>query len=611
MENGLVGTDVNPIAAHLTSSSLAAIGEGEPYGNTRIGWVDVGGAEGRTGSIEYFERAQVGDLFTTYGGRSTGDEPADKTTVDVPDGSFRWLLMNPPYSRTRGKQSAFDIAGLTDSERKRCQKRWGLLIGGEPANKKAGMGATYLVLAARKVKPGGRIGFVLPLTAAFAESWAQTRQMIEREFKDIVALTVAAGQALGRDALSADTGMEEMLLVATRRENTVVRPYRRTTPAAPICCVTLRKPLARLGEAGEIGRAIIQALSKLRGVGHWRPIRAGDDELGIVLVFEAGGEGAPWGPLGATKPDLALAADTLAKGRIDYVVDEPIPLPVPMSTMADLFDVGPTHDLIGHPHGGDGRGAFEFHRIKPHLRPDKTVQGLSDSELALAVGGADAIGRDRALWGVASKQQKRLLVGPTHKGVSPAGVGSRKDREKMRAKRSDLFYARNMRWTSQALLAASSVAPLMGGRAWTTLAHSDPRVKRASALWVNSIFGMVVHWTQGQRTHAGRSTTQIDALKQIPVPRLDQLDDAALERATALFQELQTVLLAPACRAHADPTRAAIDQAVVSFLDLPQEAIHAAARLRLLWCSEPSVHGWNRKALSLLQKAGVATVPRN
>ena len=178
MENGLVGTDVNPIAAHLTSSSLAAIGEGEPYGNTRIGWVDVGGAEGKTGSIEYFERAQVGDLFTTYGGRSTGDEPADKSTVDVPDGSFRWLLMNPPYSRTRGGQSAFDIAGLTESERKQCQRRWGKLVKDEPTNRKAGMGATYLALAARKVKAGGRIGFVLPLTAAFAESWAPTRQMI-------------------------------------------------------------------------------------------------------------------------------------------------------------------------------------------------------------------------------------------------------------------------------------------------------------------------------------------------------------------------------------------------------------------------------------------------
>ena len=32
MESGLIGTDISPIAAHLTASSLAAIGMGEPYG---------------------------------------------------------------------------------------------------------------------------------------------------------------------------------------------------------------------------------------------------------------------------------------------------------------------------------------------------------------------------------------------------------------------------------------------------------------------------------------------------------------------------------------------------------------------------------------------------
>lgn len=42
MEQGIVGADVSPIAAHLTASSLAAIGYGEPYGETHIGWVEAG-----------------------------------------------------------------------------------------------------------------------------------------------------------------------------------------------------------------------------------------------------------------------------------------------------------------------------------------------------------------------------------------------------------------------------------------------------------------------------------------------------------------------------------------------------------------------------------------
>ena len=51
MEKGLYGADVSPIAAHLTSSSLAVASK-QPYGKTNIGWVGVG-SPNMTGSIEY------------------------------------------------------------------------------------------------------------------------------------------------------------------------------------------------------------------------------------------------------------------------------------------------------------------------------------------------------------------------------------------------------------------------------------------------------------------------------------------------------------------------------------------------------------------------------
>ena len=159
----------------------------------------------------------------------------------------------------------------------------------------------------------------------------------------------------------------------------------------------------------------------------------------------------------------------------------------------------------------------------------------------------------------------------------------------MRRYQSTLFYARNMRWTSQALLAATTQRSTMGGRAWTTLEHKDARVQKAFALWTNSTFGMVVHWTQGQRTHTGRSTTQIGALKQIPCPRLDRLKDAALNQAAADFDLLAETDLLPACQAHRDQARVAIDESVIRMLELPSQAIATIATLRWLWCNEPSV----------------------
>lgn len=581
MENGLIGTDVSPIAAHLTSSSLAAIGVGEPYGKTRIGWVRVGREKGKSssgtldksskvaiGSLDYFKNDEVRDLLDDIAGSSTGTGENSDTSVHIPENSIDWVLMNPPYSRTRSKQSAFDIAGLSDPERQECQAEWKKAVKNEPVTLTAGMAASFLALARRKVKPGGRIGFVLPLTAAFADTWAGTRRMIEREFTDITALAVAAGKALGKDALSADTGMEEMILVATRCRK-VAKKH------APIKCVTLNVPVTRSGEAGEVARAIL-ATGQAGATGPGRPIMAGKSEIGQIFVFNAGGEGAPWGPLGVTHSGLAAAAENLATGRLDFI-GKSMKLSVAMTTLGELFSVGPTHDLIGHPAGGDGRGAFTFYPIKRS---------------------ADAVGPDRALWAANKKAQRSLVVLPTHKGVPVQGRDAKW--QEMRSRQGTLFYSRNMRWTSQALLAATTKHPAMGGNAWAALGHDDVRVRKAFALWMNSTLGMMVHWTRGQRTHAGRSMAKTRALGQIPCPRLDRLSGKKLDFAAATFDKLASAELLPTCQAHADAARQEIDSAVVSMLGLPKDAIEVVAELRFLWCREPSVHGNDKKALSLL-----------
>ena len=568
METGLIGTDVSPIAAHLTSASLAAIGTGEPYGSTRIGWVKVGGRLSAIGSLDYFKKDEIRDLWDSVAGSSTGAGDGKELSVHIPDDSIDWILMNPPYSRTRGGQSAFDIAGLSKVERDACQNKWKEAVKNEPVKRTAGMAASFLALARKKVKPGGRIGFVLPLTAAFAESWEKTRRMLEREFSDITALAVAAGQALGKDALSADTGMEEMILVATRRKKSSAK-------SALIKCVTLYRPVTKLGEAGETARAVFRVVNEVDSIGLSKPITVGETEIGQVYAYDAGNECAPWGPLGAIHTGLAIAADRMTRGRLEFL-DKSMDLDIGMTTLEELFHVGPTHDMIGHLHGGDGRGAFEFFKVK---------------------GRADAVGADRAMWAADGGNKRSLVVLPTHKGVS---VDNRKSRE-MRARKAKLFYARGMSWGSQALLAATTKHAALGGRAWTALGHDDPRVRNAFALWANSTLGMIVHWTRGQRTQAGRSPTQIRALSRIPCPRLDRLGDSRLNNAAAMFDEMASLRLSPACHAHADEARWKIDLAVIDMLGLPDDANEIVEALRFLWCCEPSVVRSNdKKALAHL-----------
>ena len=582
MEAGLRGTDISPIAAHLTSSILANIGKGRSYGETQVGWIKVGGVPAQTGALEYLAGSVAEDLFGLSHGRAGGVN-REVLSVELLHGSVDWVLMNPPYSRTRGGQSAFDLTGLTEDDRKRCQKRWGMLMKDEPAQLRAGMAASFLVVAKHKAKPGtGRIGFVLPLTCAFADTWRETRGMVESEFKEIVVIATASGASLHRVGFSADTGMEEMLLVATRRKTPT------KVSRAVLHCVTLYEPCTRSGEAGELGRAIEIAMARCVGAGMTHPITVGNSEVGCIIVMQTNGDGSPWNMVGVTHGGLALAADALTRGTIDHIVGTPIPLGLEMGTIEEIFDVGPTHDLLGHPKGGHPRGAFEFHQVTT-----KT----------------DAVGRDRALWRADAKKQRSLRVLPTHKGIAPPGVGSSDQRGRMRATASTLFYARNLRWTSQALLAASTDRPSLGGRAWTALKHNDLRVQKAFALWWNSTLGLIVHWTQGQRTQSGRSPTQIGALRKIPCPRLDRLSDAALELAATRFDILSDRVLLPAKDAAVDSVRPQIDDAVIEVLEFHKEGMllqrvpnsdsfpeseirSVTAMLCELWCAESSVHGW-------------------
>lgn len=74
--------------------------------------------------------------------------------------------------------------------------------------------------------------------------------MIEEDFEDIIAIISSEG------SLSADTGMQEMLLTATRRQEKSRQP-------SSIHCVTLCSIPSRLGEASEVARAIRQAIGKV------------------------------------------------------------------------------------------------------------------------------------------------------------------------------------------------------------------------------------------------------------------------------------------------------------------------------------------------------------
>ena len=411
-----------------------------------------------------------------------------------------------------------------------------------------------------KAKPGERIGFVLPFAAAFEESWAATRRMIAREFTDIAAIMFVAGAAPSANASPAAPGMPQLIVIATRRGDPA-------SASAMINCVKLHVPVARPAEAEELAPAISHAADVLEGAWSHGPVKVAGAEIGQVCVFDAGGTGALWTPLGVIHLEVGRAADGLTRGWFEFD-GALMGLEAGMTTVGGLFRVGPPHSLIGHERGKRTAGAFEFIEIS---------------------GSADAAGANGSLWSAGGERQDTLAVAPTHKGVPVSGRSEQC--KEMRARRARLFYARGrgLQWTAQASLAAMTKSAAMGGPAWTGLENDDIRICKAFALWANSTFGMLVHWTQGQKTQVGRSTAQVRALGRIPCPGLDALGGEELDLAAAEFDALASMKLLPAYRANEDETRWKIDSAVVRMLGLPEKAHEAVAELRLHWCREPSV----------------------
>ena len=194
-----------------------------------------------------------------------------------------------------------------------------------------------------------------------------------------------------------------------------------------------------------------------------------------------------------------------------------------------------------------------------------------------------------------------MLTAPTHNGTPVDDDAA----DKMLSQRSDLFISRNLRMTSQALAAARTDKPAMGGRAWTALPFHDDRVKAALSIWLNSTPALMLRTAYAQTTQQGRATMQIKALAGFPVPDFTTAGESG-ERARAIaqkhFSKLSSLPLNPVSYAFQDENRWRIDEAALEMLGLGGDSIatDAVASLREHWCREPSVHGDSRKIMNAL-----------
>ena len=571
MEDVLYGCDVMPSAIHITGSTLAGAHADVGYGSSRIytmpyGRQPDGGVA--IGSLELLNKeAQLVMLNTTNPAHRTGsagEETSSQIMADFPDEGFDLVIMNPPFTRATNHEGAhaditnpaFAAFDATAADQTAMGQRINRLGRDNCYHGNAGIASAFAALADKKLRPGGVLALVLPLSAASGLSWQEFRQLLASEYTELEVLSIAAN---GRGmSFSSDTGMAECLFIARK-----CQPSESAGQRARFASLS-RRP-SSFAEASAFASSIIYPDEAVRNIedpayGGSR-LMVGEDLAGEMLSTPLSPDGGNWSSVRVRNGYLAQTAYALTQSRLWHPYRfQSYDLPVaPLSSVGRL---GLVHrDITGPP----PRGPFD--KIDP-----------------------DPDARFPALWNHNARHETRMVCHPDSQLEVRQGMDQKATEVWSTASRAHLN--RDFRFNSQPLGATFTEQASIGGRAWPNAVFSDSRFDYAFAIWGNSTLGLLSYWWHSNRQVSGRGATTIRAAESLPVLDFRTLTDDQLATAEAIFDEFRELDLQPAYLADADPNRALLDRRVVcDLLGFDDDTYRVVRHFAAQWCAEPSVHG--------------------
>ena len=475
MRQSLIGADVMPAAAHLTTMMLSAAHPAKPfdaceihvvpYGLTAAGsdLLESGQEDGLgtkhvlLGSLELMDKDQTGSLIGQASTRLAGQEGGvcdDDTAFELSANSVDLMIMNPPFTRPTGHESdkvgvpVPSFAGLNTSPaaQKKMSQRLKKLrpLHHSAGHGNAGLASDFIDLAHNKLRPGGVLALIVPAQIIAGESWASARKLLRDHYSDVVVVTIAAADSSTSRAFSADTGMAEAIIVATRTTDTFTMGEPRSNDTATYAVLHDRP--ASLLEALETARSV----QSVRGQPGARPLLVGDNRIGWLTEADFG-PGARGHPAGVRSPDVADAARSLAAGeslRLPRVRAQALRT----VALSSLGNRGPYHlDINGDPPGPSKppRGPFDV----------STIDRSKHSQASWPI-----------LWSHAHLHETRMTVLPDADGAPRHGqlsaARSLWNGTSTAAGASRLHINRDFQVNSQPLGACLTPRNALGGRAW-------------------------------------------------------------------------------------------------------------------------------------------------
>ena len=576
MEEVLYGCDVMPSAVHITSSTLSGAQPEVIYRDSRTYTLAYGrlpDTSVKIGSLELLESSSAMTLFNTSDpGRRTGsigEETASHLVVEIADDGFDLVIMNPPFTRATNHEGAhaditnpaFAAFDATPDDQQAMGRRVNQL--GRPTcyHGNAGIASAFAALGDKKLKPGGVLALVLPLSAAAGLSWQDFRKMLAEGYTDLTVVSIAAN---GRDmSFSSDTGMAECLVVARK-----LREGESAAQGEEPRFVSLSRRPQGLYQAAEVAKSV-QVVDEIRTIGDGpyggTHLPIGGEKAGEIIIAPQDPNGWLWSSVRVSDYSLAQTAFSLAQSSL-WLPGQADSLELKTAPLTDVGRVGLLSRDIDGPRP---RGPFD----RAAASPTATYP---------------------ALWNHDAKKETFMVCEPDSQLVARLGMETRANQVWATASRA--HQTLDFRFTSQPLAAALTEYRSIGGRAWPNVIFPDVRFDYAFITWANSTLGLLSFWWHSNRQHDGRGTMTIRKAESLPVLDFRALTDEQLAKAEEIFGEFRNKELKPAYLSDADANRALLDRRVVrDLLGFGEDTYEAVRRLAAKWCAEPSVHGGKRR----------------
>ena len=585
MESVLYGCDILPAATHLTASMLAGAYPEQVYTSSNIYTLPYGLQPDDSialGSVDLLDSGYRAYSMSITGRRldAQGEEDA-AAAVDIPDGYFQLVAMNPPFTRATGQEASkigvpnpmFAAFGSTSEEQKRMSAAFDRMKKGTAYHGNAGLASLFVSLAHRKLQDGGRLGLILPLSFITGDAWEKARGQIQHNYDELVILSII-GVDGGEISFSADTGMGEVMVVGRKANTPSTSGYFVSLQTDPKSATTA----AQTAEAirGLVASGAVPSLED-GPVGGAR-VAVGDDTAAHVIrgPLATGG----WQLSRVADFSLAQSAHQLRRaGRVWLPgVREADSFSVKLMDAVDVGEIGPYHSAI---QTGGLRGA----------RGPFVIQDIDEGVVATYP----------SLWRHEAPRERTIAFDAWQHGTPKPATSDfekaaiRAEMESVWETASHLHFNQNFQFNSQSTAWQFTPRLTLGGRAWISLKLQSTAAEMLIALWGNTSVGLLLHWFLANKQQLGRGNVTKSALARFPI-----LDPAPLlphrsKEIEAVFAEVSSIPLRPIHEMGIDDGRAALDVRVLrDFLGMPAQWFDEGGPLQLLrqkLAAEPSIHG--------------------